>query len=224
MKQESQLLLRVVLAKAYIHTIFPMNLYLLISIPFVTGLIGWFTNWVAIRMLFQPRNPLRIAGVTWQGLIPRRQTDLAHQTAEIIESEILQQHAIRNAIQSIDFEPHLMGLVESMVEKKLKTKLMEIPFVGNFINEGTLKMIKTMAIESLREELPNLVENVSNDLESKIQVKHMVQNRMNALDLDKLESIVKKVAEKEFSKIEQLGAVLGFVVGLFQVGLLVLFN
>lgn len=201
-----------------------MNPYLLISIPFITALIGWFTNWVAIRMLFRPRKPLRILGITWQGLIPRRQEDLSVQTAEIIESEILQQHAIRNAIQSIDIEPHLRALVEKMVDQKLKERLSSIPFVGSFINDSTLNMIKGIAVESLAEEIPSIVENVSNDLESKIQVKHLVQTRMNALDLDALENIVKRVAKNEFRRIEQLGAILGFIVGLVQVLLLMVFN
>ena len=194
-----------------------MNPFLIASIPLITALIGWFTNWVAIRMLFRPRNQIKILGIKFQGLIPRRQQDLAHQTAEIIESEILHQHAIRNAIQSIDIEPHLKTLVEKLVDQKLREKLAAIPFVGSFINDSTLAMIKQMAVDSLQEEIPNIVENVSNDLESKIQIRHMVQDRMNALDLEALENIVKRVAKKEFRTIEQLGAVLGFVVGLLQV-------
>lgn len=201
-----------------------MHPILLASIPLVTGLIGWFTNWVAIRMLFRPRTPRRLLGLNLQGLIPRRQSDLAQQTAEIIESEILHQHAIRNAIQSIDIAPHLQSLVERMVDRKLKDKLAGIPFVGGFINDSTLDMIKKMAVESLQEELPGIVEHVADDLESKIQVRHMVQERINALDLDALERIVKSVARKEFRTIEQLGAVLGFAVGLLQVVILFLFG
>ncbi len=201
-----------------------MNPFLIASIPIITALIGWFTNWVAIRMLFRPRQPVKFLGLSFQGLIPRRQADLAKQTAEIIETEILHQHAIRDAIQSIDIEPHLRTLVERMVDRKLKDKLSSIPFVGGFINDSTLEMIKKMAIESLQDEIPSIIENVSNDLESKIQVKHMVQERMNALDLDALENIVQKVAKNEFRTIEHLGAVLGFVVGLLQVGLLFLLN
>lgn len=194
-----------------------MNPFLIASIPVITALIGWFTNWVAIRMLFRPRNQINILGIKFQGLIPRRQEDLANQTAEIIESEILHQHAIRNAIQSIDIEPHLKTLVEKLVDHKLREKLAGIPFVGSFINDSTLEMIKQMAVESLQEEIPTIVENVSDDLESKIQIRQMVQERMNALDLEALENIVKRVAKKEFRTIEQLGAVLGFVVGLLQV-------
>jgi uncharacterized membrane protein YheB (UPF0754 family) len=201
---------------------FPMNQYLLFSIPLITGLIGWLTNWIAIRMLFRPRQPFRFAGISWQGLIPRRKEDLAFQTAEIIETEILQQHAIRNAILSVDIEPHLRGFVERMVEKKLKDKLSAIPFVGSFINDSTLQMVKGIAIESLQEEMPSLIEKLAGDLESKIQVRHMVQSRMSELDLGALEQIVRRVAKSEFSKIEQLGAILGFVIGLIQMGLLML--
>jgi uncharacterized membrane protein YheB (UPF0754 family) len=201
---------------------FRMNQYLLFSIPLITGLIGWLTNWIAIRMLFRPRQPFRFAGISWQGLIPRRKEDLAFQTAEIIETEILQQHAIRNAILSVDIEPHLRGFVERMVEKKLKDKLSAIPFVGSFINDSTLQMVKGIAIESLQEEMPSLIEKLAGDLESKIQVRHMVQSRMSELDLGALEQIVRRVAKSEFSKIEQLGAILGFVIGLIQMGLLML--
>jgi len=201
-----------------------MNPYLIASIPVITALIGWITNWVAIRMLFRPRKPIKLLGLTFQGLIPRRQEDLAHQTAEIIETEILQQHAIRHAIQSIEIEPHLKSLVERMVDRKLREKLTSIPFVGSFINDSTLEMIKKMATDSLKEEIPGIVENVSNELESKIQVRHLVQERIKSLDLDALENIVNRVAKQEFRTIEHLGAVLGFVVGLLQVLLLLIFN
>jgi uncharacterized membrane protein YheB (UPF0754 family) len=146
---------------------------------------------------------------TFQGLIPRRQEDLAHQTAEIIESEILHQHAIRNAIRSVDIEPHLKSLVERMVDRKLREKLAAIPFVGSFINDATLDMIKKMAVDSLKEEIPGIIDHVANDLESKIQVRHMVQARINALDLDALERIVLKVARNEFRTIEYLGRCAG---------------
>ncbi|MCG8524960.1 MAG: DUF445 family protein [Opitutales bacterium] len=199
-----------------------MNLVLIISIPFITALIGWFTNWVAIRMLFRPRNPVKVLGIQWQGLIPRRQADLATQTAEIIESEILQQHAIRGAIQQLDLEPHLKILVEKMIKTRLKEKLVSIPFIGGMINDSTIEMVNGIALQSLKEELPHVIDNLADDLESKIQVKQMVEDRMNALDLDGLEKIVKRVARKEFTKIEQLGAVLGFVVGAIQSGLLLL--
>ena len=43
-----------------------------ILLPAVGALIGWFTNFVAIRMLFHPRKPVRLFGrVVLQGVLPR---------------------------------------------------------------------------------------------------------------------------------------------------------
>jgi len=75
---------------------------LLFLTPFITAAIGWLTNWVAIQMLFHPREPMRIFFWKWQGLIPARQQQLAFQTAEIIEREILQQHMILHEIRKIE--------------------------------------------------------------------------------------------------------------------------
>jgi uncharacterized membrane protein YheB (UPF0754 family) len=45
---------------------------------------------------------------------------------------------------------------------------------------------------------------------------------MNAFDLDQLEAMVRKLAHKEFQRIEVLGAVIGLVVGSVQSVLLVI--
>ena len=199
-----------------------MNPFVLISIPIVTGLIGWITNWLAIRMLFRPRRPINLLGINWQGLIPRRQADLAQKTADIIETELLQQHTIRELIKGVDLEPHMEHFVGSLIEKRLRPRLASVPFIGSFISDDTIQMVKEMGLASVNEELPEMVNQIALDIESRIQVREIVRARMNALDLDQLEGIVRKVAHKEFRTIEQLGAVLGTIVGLVQAAILLL--
>ena len=50
----------------------------LVSIPLTAAVIGWFTNWIAIRMTF---HPLRFLGIPpwlgWQGIIPRKAEKMA---------------------------------------------------------------------------------------------------------------------------------------------------
>ena len=75
---------------------------ILILTPFITAGIGWLTNWVAIQMLFHPRKSICVFFWHWQGLIPRRQKQLAAESAEIIEREILQQHMILHEIKVIE--------------------------------------------------------------------------------------------------------------------------
>jgi len=51
----------------------------------ISGLVGFGTNWIAIKMLFHPR--VRLFGV--QGVVPSRRTDLARAVAATIEEHLI---------------------------------------------------------------------------------------------------------------------------------------
>lgn len=202
----------------------PAATTILLATPLVTAAIGWLTNWVAIQMLFHPRQPIHLLFFRWQGLIPRRQAQLAAQTAEIIEREILQQHGILNEIRKIDLAPHLEGAAHNLVWQRIGPQLQAIPLLGGFINQSVLAKFEIIAAQSIKEEAAPLMEKVASDFEQSVNLKEMIETNIVAFDLERLEAIVNEVARKEFRTIERLGAVLGFLVGCAQVALLIAFG
>lgn len=193
---------------------------LLILTPFITAAIGWFTNWVAIKMLFHPRVPKRVLFWKWQGLIPRRQSQLAKESAEIIEREILQQHMIQNEIRKIEMSPYLETAAHKIVWERIGPQLRAIPLLGSFINDSTLEKFESIASASMKEEADPLMEKVATEFEASVNLKQIIESKIAAFDIDRLENIVNQVAQREFRTIERLGAVLGFIIGLVQVALL----
>jgi uncharacterized membrane protein YheB (UPF0754 family) len=63
------------------------------------------------------------------------------------------------------------------------------------------------------------MEKVATQFEDTVNLKQIVEDNIAAFDLDRLETIVKQVAGREFRTIERLGAVLGFIIGCLQVAL-----
>lgn len=189
----------------------------LIWIPIITGLIGWVTNWIAIKMLFKPRKSFRFLGLRFQGLIPRRQKKIAGIIAEIVERDILSSHTIQHELQQIDLAPHLIEVAKRLVHEGLGKKLQTMPIIGSFINASALEKLEKMALESIQEEAIPLMNKLSLEMEKQIHVKRIIEEKINQFDLDKLESMVMETAHKEFKMIEWVGAVLGFVIGLGQV-------
>jgi uncharacterized membrane-anchored protein YjiN (DUF445 family) len=73
----------------------------------ISGLVGFATNWLAIKMLFHPR--VRLAGV--QGVVPARRKELARSVGETLEEHLisgdrmhkllLQSGAVDNAIDNV---------------------------------------------------------------------------------------------------------------------------
>jgi uncharacterized membrane protein YheB (UPF0754 family) len=192
----------------------------LILTPFITAAIGWFTNWVAIQMLFHPREPMRIFIWRWQGLIPRRQEQLATEAAEIIEREIMQQHMIVHEIRKIELGPYLEEAAHKVVWERIGPQLKAIPLLGGFINDGTLSKFEVIAAASMKEEAGPLMEKVATQFEASVNLKQLIEDNIAAFDLVRLEEIVNQVARREFRTIERLGAVLGFIIGCVQVALL----
>ncbi|HHP7246072.1 MAG TPA: DUF445 domain-containing protein [Elainellaceae cyanobacterium] len=75
------------------------TLWLLIAPPVVGGIIGYFTNDLAINMLFRPYRALYIGG--WQvpftpGLIPSNQARLAQRVADTIMGSLLTPEELQN--------------------------------------------------------------------------------------------------------------------------------
>ena len=52
----------------------------------LSAFTGWITTWVAIKMLFHPRNPIKILGFTVQGIFPKNQRLIAQKLAAVPQS------------------------------------------------------------------------------------------------------------------------------------------
>jgi uncharacterized membrane protein YheB (UPF0754 family) len=155
----------------------------------------------------------------WQGLIPRRQKQLAKESAEIIEREILQQHMILHEIKKIELGPYLEETAKTIVWERIGPQLRAIPLLGGFINDGTLAKFEVIAAASMKEEAIPLIEKVAAQFEDSVNLKQIIEDKIAAFDLDRLEAIVNQVASREFRTIERLGAALGFMIGCLQVAL-----
>ena len=189
---------------------------LLLLLPILGALLGWITNWLAIRMLFRPRQPVRILGWTWQGLIPLRQKAVARQAAEVIEREILDSHLLRHEIERIELEPHIESIAMTLVYEGAAPRLRAIPLLGNFVSDGVLRSLHRVTLEELRKEARPMMTRIAAEAEKRLDVRRLVEERIAGFDLDHLEAVVRSVAQREFRAIEAMGAVVGFLVGVLQ--------
>ncbi len=199
-----------------------MNTIFLVTLPLMTALIGWLTNLVAIKMLFRPTRPVRVFGWNWQGIIPKRQQDLAARTAAIIERELLDSRIIEQQIREIDLKPYLRDYARHLIQHGLGAKLRRIPVLGNFINAATLTRLERLLASEMQKQAAPLVARLSGEVEKHIPVRKLVEEKVASLEVEKLEQMVNQVAKKEFRSIELLGGVLGFLVGIVQLLILLL--
>lgn len=89
--------------------------YNLIATPLVGAVIGYLTNWLAIKMLFRPHHPKRIFGVKLPftpGLIPKERERIAHAIGEVIQDYLLTDEVILKELTSDTMDEAILSFFE----------------------------------------------------------------------------------------------------------------
>ncbi len=198
-----------------------MNYLLLLQfilIPLISAFIGWFTNWIAIKMLFHPREPKRILGITFHGIFPKRQRSFAEKLGKMISAEFLSYEDIEEKIAHPKNLQKLMPLIEAHVDNFLRDKLSEeMPILSLFIGENTRRSLKNVFMHELETLFPQIMTSYARHLEEELDLEKIVTDKVSAFSSDKLEAILYQIMSKEFRFVEILGGVIGFIIGLVQV-------
>jgi uncharacterized membrane protein YheB (UPF0754 family) len=188
-------------------------------VPAVGALIGYGTNRLAVRMIFRPLEPRKILGLRVQGLVGRRQPDLAEAIGRVVGGHLVKHEDLVSALGKVD----LRTLVDQALSKGLEPRIAELralPMVGGFLTDERVGDLRRRFVDGILEDTDGLVEVFERALESGLDVQRLVREKVAEFEVVKLESLVLDVAARELRSIELLGAVLGLLIGLLQAALL----
>ncbi len=198
------------------------NIYPYILIPVVSALIGWLTNYIAVKMIFRPRQEIRFLGFRIIGLLPKRKADLADKIADTVERELISYKDIRALAQGSDFHDRTGALIRTKIEEFIAAKVTSNPLISMFLSSDMVDKFTDVLMEELQKNIPNVMDHIFESFEDKIDFRKIIKEKINAFDMERLEKIVYDISARELKSIEILGGVLGFVVGLAQVGILLI--
>jgi uncharacterized membrane protein YheB (UPF0754 family) len=196
-----------------------MNYWLLI-IPFISAFIGWITNWLAIKMLFHPKKPIYILGFTLQGIFPKRQQQFAEKLGKLVSNELLSFNDIQEKITNPHNVKKLMPVIDEHLENFLRNKLAEqMPIISMFIGDKTIQQLKNVFAAELEALFPVIMNSYMKNLQQDLDLEKIVIEKVQSFSSDKLEDLLQAIMKKEFKFIELLGGVIGFILGLLQIGI-----
>ncbi len=179
--------------------------------------IGWVTNYIAIKMLFRPRREIDLKIIKIQGLIPKRQKEIATAIAEIVENELISIKDIITNLKDDELDSALEDFVDSALEKKLKESILKsFPKLSIFLTDSMIDRVKNIIKTSLLENKDSFIQFISGYLEEKVDFGEIVRNKVESFSFDKLEKVVFGLTKKEMKHIEIIGAILGGLIGIAQ--------
>ena len=100
---------------------------------------GWITTWIAIKMLFHPRKPVKFLGLTIQGIFPKNQRQIAEKLGQVVGKELLSFSEIEQKVTDPENLQKLKPEIEAHIDNFLTNKIKEVfPMLSMFIGEKTI--------------------------------------------------------------------------------------
>ncbi|XID76113.1 DUF445 family protein [Alkanindiges sp. WGS2144] len=207
---------------------FQQHFWLYISIPFISGFIGYITKVIAIQMMFGPLEfkGIRLFGlpIGWQGIVPRKAEKMATTAVELMTSKLIQPEEIFARLDpkriAKEIELPLMAAAEDITREVAQE-------YQPGLWEGMPEFARKKLIRRVQAKAPDIVEHIMSEVQKDVQkyfdIKHMVISNL-LKDKRLLNNIFKKVGRQEFRFFSNVGFVFGFGIGLIQMLCWILFK
>ena len=191
--------------------------WLLFLLPLIAALIGWMTNYIAVKMLFHPKEPKKIVGITFHGVFPKRQNILAKKLGQLVADELFSVSDVSAKIKEFAISDEAMNEVGKRIEMTIRNKLVQaFPMLAMFLTDEMVEKVTGLFKNELKDFLSATSQGMGEKLEENLNVEAMVKERVNAFSSEKLEKLLNQLMKKEFKFIELVGAILGFLIGCLQ--------
>ncbi len=194
-----------------------MQVLLYFLVPLASAAIGWLTNYLAIKMLFYPREPRRFLGMALQGIFPKRQKEFAQQLGQLVSQQLLSFEEIRDTLLQKENMDALRPLIASKIEELIKNRLSDfLPMASFLIGDKKIAKLKDGFTDEILAQLPGLIDEYLDQVGDRLDIQKLVSQKVENLDVVELEKLLNDVLGREFRFIEMLGAVIGFLIGMIQ--------
>ena len=189
-------------------------------------LIGWFTNYLAIKLLFRPYKEMNFIFFKIQGLIPKRKNEIIENIAEVVEQELISMTDILEKFKNSNIdEESLDKILDKIIGEKLKNSILEKnPLLKMFVNDSLIEKVKDYVKKSILDNKEEIIEEIVKIAESKIDFKEIMLEKMENFSLQEIENIILRVSKEELKHIELIGGILGGIIAVFQFLLMLLLN
>ena len=192
--------------------------------PLFGGFTGYFTDWLALQMIFEPKEPKRyfFGLVEWQGLFLKRRKEVAADYGRLVASEILTPRNLVEGVLRGPLSDRLFAYVARQVKQQVDTQVgLARPFVTLAVGSKRYQEMKDAVADKLVATLPDTLRAVESYATDALDINNTVVSKMQEMSPEDFEGLLRPAFKQDEWILITVGAVLGFLVGELQVFLMV---
>jgi uncharacterized membrane protein YheB (UPF0754 family) len=172
---------------------------------------GWFTDWLALRMIFYPIEPRKYFGVTWQGLFLKRRAEVAEAYGSLIAKEIITPHNVIEAILHGPLSDRVLALIQRQFDLELGRRVK--PLLVFAVGSRKYQDLKLAISSQIMSRLPETMRYIEDYATDAMDIRNVLVSKMKELSPREFERLLRPAFEQDEWILIATGAVLGFAVG-----------
>ncbi|GGF53552.1 DUF445 domain-containing protein [Alteromonas lipolytica] len=186
-------------------------------------LVGYATNWIAIKIIFEPKRPIRFMGFTIQGMFLKRQVEVSRVYADIIETKLINSKNITHMILHGSGSAQLLELIELHVNDAIERYVaIAQPYFALGVGSENYFKMKSMAVKRLFEDTDKYLLYAFDYANQALRVGDDLCERLRALSSEEFEGVLRPAYQQDEWKLIITGALLGMAAGVAQLYLLMM--
>jgi len=173
-------------------------------------IVGYATNWLALKWIFEPVNPMKIGPFVFQGLFLTRQKEVSAEFANFFSNNVLTSEKIWHSILT---DPSTSPNFQALFATHLK----------KFINRVTMGLalrpepeVLNLAARKAVEKLPSHVGVLHGYIDKTLGLEASLRVKMEGMTSLQFERVLHPIFEEDELTLILAGAALGFVAGYIQ--------
>ncbi|MEN9455258.1 MAG: DUF445 family protein [Neisseriaceae bacterium] len=181
------------------------------------ALAGGFINWLAIVMIFNPKQPRRFGPFVLHGLFMRRQKEVAEAYSKMVAEELLNPQNIIDAILKGPLSDGLFRIVSKHVKAALDRETEQMmPFMEYMIGTQRYIEMKNRAVDRMMAEAPAVIQPLHDYSKQVLDIENTLRIKLESLPVEDFEDMLHPVFKEDEWILIALGVVLGGLVGYLQ--------
>ena len=190
-----------------------------ILMPLFGLFTGWFTDWLALKMIFRPQQPKTYFGLfEWQGLFLKRREEVSEAYGELIAREIITPRNVIEEVMRGPLSDKVLALVTRKVDEELSRRTsIAKPLVVFAVGGRRYQDLKGRIAEMVMGRLPETMSYVEDYAADAMDIRNTLVSKMKELDAEEFEELLRPAFREEEWMLIATGALLGFAVGEAQV-------
>lgn len=179
---------------------------------------GWFTDWLALKMIFYPKQPWGIGPVRWQGLFLKRRREVAAKYGDLIAREILTPNHLFEALLQGPLSDRVFLMVQRHVQRVVDDQSGAArPLVVMAVGSTRYQQMKRSVSDRIMQRLPDTMVRAEDYTADAMDIRNTLVAKMQQLDEEQFEELIRPAFRQDEWILISVGAVLGFLMGEFQV-------